>query len=45
MDPLADPPGDYSSDPCRWYWYKDPGAIPSRHWERYGLHPSQEAGA
>jgi hypothetical protein len=33
----SDPPDDYGRDPCVWYWYKDPAAIPARHWERYGL--------
>jgi hypothetical protein len=32
----CDPPEDYSTDPCTWYWYKDPDAIPERHWRRYG---------
>ena len=32
----SDPPEDYSTDPCTWYWYKDPRDIPERHWERYG---------
>ena len=32
----SDPPEDYSKDPCTWYWYKDPEAIPERHWSRYG---------
>ncbi len=32
----SDPPEDYTTDPCTWYWYKDPDAIPERHWERYG---------
>jgi hypothetical protein len=32
----SDPPEDYSKDPCTWYWYKDPDAIPERHWSRYG---------
>ena len=32
----SDPPEDYSTDPCTWYWYKDRDAIPARHWERYG---------
>ena len=32
----CDPPGDYSRDPCVWYWYKDPEAIPERHYRRYG---------
>jgi hypothetical protein len=32
----SDPPEDYSTDPCTWYWYKDRDAIPERHWERYG---------
>jgi hypothetical protein len=31
-----DPPGDYHTEPCRWYWYKDPNDIPDRFWERYG---------
>ena len=33
----SDPPDDFHSDPCTWYWYKDPADIPARHWERYGL--------
>jgi hypothetical protein len=33
----SDPPGDFDSDPCTWFWYKDPADIPDRHWERYGL--------
>jgi hypothetical protein len=32
----CDPPSDYSKDPCVWYWYKDPEAIPARHYGRYG---------
>ncbi|MDX6642154.1 MAG: hypothetical protein QOD76_116, partial [Solirubrobacteraceae bacterium] len=32
----SDPPEDYATDPCTWYWYKDRDAIPARHWERYG---------
>jgi hypothetical protein len=32
----SDPPDDYSTDPCTWYWYKDPQDIPERHWRRYG---------
>jgi hypothetical protein len=32
----SDPPDDYATDPCTWYWYKDPDAIPERHWSRYG---------
>jgi len=32
----SDPPEDFATDPCTWYWYKDPAAIPDRHWERYG---------
>jgi hypothetical protein len=37
----SEPPGDYDRDPCTWYWYKDPAAIPDRYWKRYG----QERGA
>jgi hypothetical protein len=33
----SDPPDDFGRDPCTWYWFKDPGDIPERHWERYGL--------
>ena len=33
----SDPPEDYDRDPCTWYWYKEPAAIPERHWARYGL--------
>ena len=32
----SDPPEDYATDPCTWYWYKDPADIPERHWRRYG---------
>ncbi len=32
----SDPPDDFGSDPCTWYWYKDPADIPARHWERHG---------
>ena len=32
----SDPPEDFSTDPCTWYWYKDPADIPERHWRRYG---------
>jgi hypothetical protein len=32
----SDPPEDFHTDPCTWYWYKDPQAIPERHWRRYG---------
>lgn len=32
----SDPPEDYSTDPCTWYWYKDAADIPERHWRRYG---------
>ena len=32
----SDPPEDYSTDPCTWYWYKDREDIPERHWRRYG---------
>jgi len=32
----SDPPEDYSTDPCTWYWYKDREHIPERHWKRYG---------
>ena len=34
-----DPPQDYAKDPCRWYWYKDPAAIPERFAGRYGPAP------
>jgi len=30
------PPLDYSSDPCTWYWYKNPDDIPEQYWRRYG---------
>ncbi len=32
----SDPPEDYSTDPCTWYWYKDRDDVPERHWRRYG---------
>jgi len=31
-----DPPEDYATDACTWYWYKDPADIPERHWRRHG---------
>ena len=31
----SEPPGDYGHDPCVWYWYKDPAAIPAAFRERY----------
>lgn len=33
----ADVPDDFDADPCTWYWYKDPGDIPERFWERYKM--------
>ena len=36
-----DPPQDYASDPCRWYWYKDPEQIPDRFARRYGPAPEE----
>ena len=41
----CDPPGDYSKDPCTWYWYKDPDAIPERHYERYGAVKPRRSGS
>jgi hypothetical protein len=39
----SDPPDDYAQDPCTWYWYKSPDAIPDRHWSRYGaVKPGRE---
>jgi hypothetical protein len=32
----SDPPEDFHTGPCTWYWYKDPQDIPERHWRRYG---------
>ena len=32
----SDPPEEYATDPCTWYWYKDAADIPERHWRRYG---------
>lgn len=40
----CDPPQDYSSDPCTWYWYKDPDQIPERHWRRYGASKPPRSG-
>ena len=34
--PVATRPRTTRKDPCTWYWYKDPDAIPERHWRRYG---------
>lgn len=39
----SDPPEDYATDPCTWYWYKDRDAIAERHWTRYGaVKPGRE---
>jgi hypothetical protein len=38
-----DPPEDYATDPCRWYWYKDPADIPERFAKRYGPPASEPA--
>jgi hypothetical protein len=32
----SDAPGDYQRDPCVWYWYKDPAAVPAEFADRYG---------
>lgn len=42
----ADAPDDFDHDPCIWFWYKDPEAVPDRFWTRYGLarEEAQEAG-
>lgn len=41
----SDPPEDFSTDPCTWYWYKDQDAIPERHWSRYGAVKPDVAGS
>jgi hypothetical protein len=41
----SDPPEDYSTDPCTWYWYKDRDAIPESHCNRYGAVKPEPAGA
>jgi hypothetical protein len=42
----SDPPKDYATDPCTWYWYKEKEAIPEHHWSRYGaVKPEPKAGA
>ena len=41
----CDPPEDYAKDPCTWYWYKDPDAIPERHYSRYGAVKPQRPAA
>lgn len=33
----SNPPEDFDSDPCTWYWYKDPADIPELYWRRYGM--------
>jgi hypothetical protein len=38
-----DPPQNYDTDPCRWYWYKDPAQIPDRFARRYGPAEPQPA--
>jgi hypothetical protein len=32
----SDPPGDFATEPCTWFWYKEQEHIPERHWRRYG---------
>jgi hypothetical protein len=32
----SEAPENFHEDPCTWFWYKDPDAIPERYWERYG---------
>lgn len=39
-----DPPEDYETDPCTWYWYKDPADIPDRFYGRYGAVRPPRAG-
>jgi hypothetical protein len=29
-------PEDFDHDPCVWFWFKDPEAIPEEYWSRYG---------
>ena len=41
----SDPPEDFSTDPCTWYWYKDPQSIPERHWSRYSAVKPSVTGA
>lgn len=33
----SQPPEDFDTDPCTWYWYKDPDHIPELYWRRYGI--------
>jgi hypothetical protein len=33
----SEAPDDFDRDPCVWYWYKDPAAIPEKYWTRYGM--------
>jgi hypothetical protein len=40
----SDPPEDFDRDPCTWYWYKDPAAIPARHYERHGESSAEDGG-
>jgi hypothetical protein len=32
----SDPPEDFATGPCTWYWYKREQDIPERHYARYG---------
>jgi hypothetical protein len=32
----SDPPEDFETGPCTWYWYKREEDIPERHYARYG---------
>ena len=38
-------PEDFDHDPCLWYWYKDPEAIPDEYWRRYGLDRAESEAA
>jgi hypothetical protein len=33
----SEPPTDYMTDPCTWWWYKRAEDVPDKHWSRYGL--------
>lgn len=39
----SEPPKDFNTDPCVWYWYKDPSSTPDRFAERYVDDPELRA--
>lgn len=41
----SEPPEDFDTDPCTWYWYKDPADVPELYWRRYDISKANDLGA